>query len=697
MSSELEDTLAQTTAQLAIIHPAYENVAGRILMGRIHKETPDSFRECLEELTSGTRVAAKGSKILTDTFVDSAKILMPFLEVAMVKDRDFELPYFSVRAMEHCYLLRKETRIVERPQHMYMRIAVAIHGQELPSVVHTYNLLSSMYYVHSSPTMTNCGTVNARLTHSFAVSFDGRTEHGITRSMQQIMTLTAGGGDVGVSLANVPASGLIDTALTMTKGGVKVRRGVATVFIEPWHPDIDKFLELHEEFVMDTSRERAVFFGLWIPDLFMSRVAACEKWSLFDPEDVLELTKAFGDNFSLLYTDYEGQRLFRKELPARDIWSRILEVQRRTGGPNVVYKDNANRKSNQRHLGTVTHSTLCADLLQPCSTYETAVCNTATIVLPLFVNRERRLDFALLHDVSKVIVRNLNRIGIIGRYPSPTAAFGYSRNRSIGIGVLGLADAFIALRLAFESQAAIRMGGLILETIYHAAMEASCELVEEYGIYPTFMGSPLSNGQFQFDLWEEPVSNFRYNWDALRTKIRSQGVANSEVVVLMSTGDITQVSGHSEGCEPSIGNIFVRIMHAEEYVALSSNLVYDLEQDGLWNDEIRLQIMAAQGSVQSILPLPLWIKALYKTPWEINPRAVVDHAISRGPFVCQSQSLTLYIDNNTAEALDSLHFYAWRRGLKTGLFFLRSTTMNMFKRITSKIYQIALGESVDEE
>ncbi|KDR72121.1 hypothetical protein GALMADRAFT_229233 [Galerina marginata CBS 339.88] len=667
------DALAQATAQLAIIHPTYEKVAGRILVGRIHKETPDSFSKYLAELTSGR------SKILSDKFVHAAKSLMSFLEPALVTARDFELSYSSVRAMEQCYLLRKDTRLVERPQYMYMRIAVAIHGQELPAIIQTYNMLSCMYYVHSSPTMSNCGTAKAQLTQSFALPFDGSTEHGVSRSMQQIMSLTGGGGNVGISLANVPASG-----------------GIATVFIEPWHPDILKFLELQEQFDLDCSRGRAVFFGLWVPDLFMTRIIARQQWSLFDPEEVPELTKACGDSFNLLYTVYEGRGLARRSVSAHDIWIRILEVQRRTGGPYLVYKDHSNRKSNQRHLGTVTQSTLCADLMQYSSTYETSVCNTATVVLPLFVTKDGEFEFAFLHSVVKVIVRNLNRIGLIARYPSPTAAFGYSRNRSIGIGILGLADVFIALRLPYDSHAAILTSRLILETIYHAAMEASCELVEEYGIYPTFMGSPLSNGQFQFDLWEEPVSNVRYNWDALRQKIRSQGVANSEVVVLMSTGDITQVAGYSEGCEPSIGNLFVRILHKERYAALSPCLVGDLEREGLWNENIRLQLMTDRGSVQSILPLPLWIKSLYKTAWEINPRIVVNHAVARGPFVCQSQSLTLYVDSNTADTLDSLYFYAWRRGLKTGLYYLRATTTSMIKRITDRICQMALGDDVDD-
>ncbi|PPQ72612.1 hypothetical protein CVT26_004086 [Gymnopilus dilepis] len=619
----------------------------------------------------------------------------------------------AVRTLERSYLLRDGDKIFERPQYMFLRVAIGIHGPKLMPVLETYDLLSKMYYTHASPTLFHAGTTCGQLSSCFLLPLDTTSPQGTHATLSECATISREGGGIGLSVTQHPALGetrkrrqshgitpvlqLFDASLAITEQSENKRPGAIAVYLEPWHLDIVSFLDMRRNRGNDAKKGRRLFYALWIPDIFMQRVRSGETWSLFSPGDVPDLLTTFGERFNKAYNMYEKNAKARREIPARTLWKSILECQIETGGPFMLYKDAVNAKSNQQHLGIITHSNLCTEIVQYSTAHETATCNLASLVLPSYVTKEKflqtnKFDFDELHRVTKIVVKNLNRVMDVTTHPTPAAQLSDTMHRAIGVGIQGLSDTLIALDIPYESPLAVFFSTNVMETMYHAALEASCDLVDEYGNYPSYTGSPISHGQLQFDLWKRPIQDSRYNWTELRERIKTRGLANSLLIALMPTAMTSQLTGCIEGFEPMlryavalltdpfllieplpwVSNIYTRRVLSGDYQMLSPQLVDRLEKHGLWSNEIRLKIMAERGSVQNIPELPDKIRQLFKTAWEISPTKVIEHAAARAPFVDQSQSMSLFVANPDIQKLTSIHFYAWGKGLKTGMYYLHS-------------------------
>jgi len=578
--------------------------------------------------------------------------------------------------------------VVERPQHMYMRVALGIHKQDIESAIQTYHLMSERWFTHATPTLFNAGTPKPQMSSCFLLTMKDDSIDGIYDTLKQTAKISQSAGGIGLSIHNVRATGSYiggtngtsngiipmlkvfnDTARYVDQGGGK-RKGAFAIYLEPWHADIIAFLDLRKNHGKEEMRARDLFYALWMPDLFMKRVEADGNWSLFCPNEAPGLAECFGPAFEQLYERYEAEGRARKTIKAQELWFAILEAQIETGTPYLLYKDAANRKSNQQNLGTIKSSNLCTEILEYTSADEVAVCNLASLALPRFVN-EGRFDFEKLYEVTYQVTKNLNRIIDHNYYPVEEARRSNLRHRPIGLGVQGLADVFILLRLPFESELAKMLNKNIFETIYFAAMTASKDLAQKEGAYETFAGSPLSKGSFQFDLWNVQPSD-RHDWETLRAEVIQYGVRNSLLVAPMPTASTSQILGNNECFEPYTSNIYVRRVLSGEFIIVNKHLLKDLVQLGLWNDAMKNKIIAANGSVQQINEIPDHIKALYKTVWEIKQRHLIDLAADRGVYICQSQSLNLFVDNPTAAKLTSMHFYAWKKGLKTGMYYLRT-------------------------
>ncbi|KAJ3488440.1 hypothetical protein NLI96_g2870 [Meripilus lineatus] len=612
------------------------------------------------------------------------------LDSAIIYDRDFNYNFFGFKTLERSYLLKLNGRTAERPQHMLMRVAVGIHGSDIERVIETYTLMSERYFTHASPTLFNAGTPNPQMSSCFLVCMKDDSIEGIYDTLKSCAMISKTAGGIGLSIHNIRATGSYiagtngysngivpmlraydATARYVDQGGNK-RPGAFAIYVEPWHADIFEFIDLRKNHGKEEVRARDLFYALWIPDLFMKRVEANQQWSLFCPNEAPGLHEVWGEEFERKYEEYERSGRARKTIDAQKLWYAILEAQIETGGPFMCYKDHANAKSNQQNLGTIKSSNLCTEIIEYSSPDETAVCNLASIALPAFVNvSSRSYDFKKLHDIAKVVAFNLNRIIDRNYYPIPEARKSNMRHRPIGIGVQGLADTFMLLKLPFESPEARLLNKQIFETIYHAAAEASCELAAVEGTYETYEGSPASEGRFQYDLWNVAPSDL-WDWATLKEKVARDGLRNSLLLAPMPTASTSQILGYNECFEPYTSNIYTRRVLAGEFQVVCPWLLKDLVERDLWSDQMKNLIIANNGSIQAIPSIPDDIKAIYKTVWEISQKKVLDLAADRGAFICQSQSLNVHLQSPTVGQLTSMHFYGWKKGLKTGMYYLRT-------------------------
>jgi ribonucleoside-diphosphate reductase alpha chain len=688
-TTELDNLAAETAASLATKHPDYAILASRIAVSNLHKNTIKSFSETMKKLYLYVdKSNGKKSPLLADDVWQVIEDNAEVLDSTIIYDRDFSFDYFGFKTLEKAYLLKVDGKIVERPQHMFMRVSVGIHKSDVDSVIKTYNLLSERWFTHATPTLFNAGTPKAQMSSCFLLTMKEDSIDGIYDTLKQTAKISQSAGGIGLAIHDIRATGSYiggtngtsngivpmlrvfnDTARYVDQGGGK-RKGAFAVYIEPWHADIFAFLDLRKNHGKEEMRARDLFYALWICDLFMKRVEADGQWSLFCPNEAPGLSDCHGEAFEKLYTQYEAEGRARKTIKAQELWFAILDSQIETGTPYMLYKDAANSKSNQQNLGTIKSSNLCTEIIEYTSPDEVAVCNLASIALPRFVINGT-FDMDKLYEVTYQATLNLNKIIDYNYYPVEEAKNSNMRHRPIGLGVQGLADAFILLRLPFESDLAKILNKNIFETIYFAAMTASKDLALKEGAYESFHGSPLSKGKFQFDLWNVQPSD-RWDWETLRKEVVEHGVRNSLLVAPMPTASTSQILGNNECFEPYTSNIYSRRVLSGEFIIVNKHLLKDLVSLGLWNNDMKNRIIAANGSIQKINEIPANLKELYKTVWEIKQRNLIDMAADRGAFICQSQSLNLFVDNPTSSKLTSMHFYGWKKGLKTGMYYLRS-------------------------
>ncbi|HEY4148139.1 MAG TPA: ribonucleoside-diphosphate reductase subunit alpha [Chitinophagaceae bacterium] len=688
-TSELDNLAAETAASLTSTHPDYALLASRIAVSNLHKNTQKSFSETMRKLYFYTDPkTGKKAPLLADDVWELVEKNAELLDSTIIYDRDFGFDYFGFKTLERSYLLKLEGKIAERPQHMYMRVAIGIHKNDIDSAIKTYNLMSERWYTHGTPTLFNAGTPKPQMSSCFLLTMKSDSIDGIYDTLKQTAKISQSAGGIGLSIHNIRATGSYisgtngtsngiipmlrvfnDTARYVDQGGGK-RKGAFAVYLEPWHADIFEFLDLRKNHGKEEMRARDLFYALWISDLFMKRVESNGQWSLFCPHESPGLADCWGDEFEALYTRYEQEGKARKTIKAQDLWFAVLDAQIETGTPYLLYKDSANRKSNQQNLGTIKSSNLCTEILEYTSSDEIAVCNLASLALPRYVV-DGKFDHQKLYEITYHVTENLNRVIDHNYYPLEEARNSNMRHRPIGLGVQGLADAFILLRLPFESAAAQQLNKEIFETIYFAAMTASMDLAKRDGAYESFPGSPLSKGRFQFDMWDVTPTS-RWDWASLREEVMTHGVRNSLLVAPMPTASTSQILGNNECFEPYTSNIYTRRVLSGEFVVVNKHLLKDLVQRGLWTDDIKNKIIAANGSVQRIEEIPAELKELYKTVWEIKQRTLIDMAADRGAYICQSQSLNLFVDTPSSGKLTSMHFYAWKKGLKTGMYYLRT-------------------------
>lgn len=674
---------------MSTIHPDYSLLASRIAVSNLHKNTTKSFSSTMSDLYH--YVEAKTglpSGLIDDDVYAVIEQHAALLDSTIIYDRDFSFDYFGFKTLERSYLLKLNGKVAERPQHMYMRVAVGIHLDNIDEVIKTYHLLSERWFTHATPTLFNAGTPKPQMSSCFLLTMKDDSIEGIYDTLKQTARISQSAGGIGLSIHNIRATGSYisgtngtsngiipmlrvfnDTARYVDQGGGK-RKGAFAIYLEPWHADVFDFLDLRKNHGKEEARARDLFYALWISDLFMERVEANGDWSLFCPHEAPGLADCFGDEHTALYIKYEQEGRARKTVKAQDLWFAILDAQIETGTPYMLYKDACNRKSNQQHLGTIRNSNLCTEIVEYCAPDEVAVCNLASIALPRFVI-DGAFDHQKLYDVTYQATYNLNRIIDRNYYPVEEARNSNMRHRPIGLGVQGLADTFILLRLPFESAEAKQLNIDIAETMYFAAMTASKDLAKVEGTYSSYAGSPLSKGAFQFDFWGVIPGN-RWNWPALQQEIKQYGVRNSLLIAPMPTASTSQILGNNECFEPYTSNIYVRRVLSGEFVIVNKYLLKDLVALGLWNDEMKNRIIAANGSVANIEEIPQEIRDIYKTVWEIKQRTLIDMAADRGAYICQSQSLNLFVQQPNKAKLTSMHFYAWKKGLKTGMYYLRT-------------------------
>ncbi|MBK6835639.1 MAG: ribonucleoside-diphosphate reductase subunit alpha [Bacteroidetes bacterium] len=687
----LDNLAAETAASLTTNHPDYALLASRIAVSNLHKNTTKSFSKTIEELYNYIDPKTNTSaKLIADDVYEIVMANAQILDSTIIYDRDFGYDYFGFKTLERSYLLKMNNKIAERPQHMIMRVAVGIHKDDINSAIETYNLMSERWFTHATPTLFNAGTPKPQMSSCFLLQMQDDSIEGIYNTLKQTARISQSAGGIGLSIHNVRATGSYikgtngtsngiipmlkvfnETARYVDQGGGK-RKGSIAVYIEPWHADIYQFLDIRKNHGKEEARARDLFTAMWISDLFMKRVEAEGEWSLFCPNEAPGLGDCWGDEFEALYTRYEAEGRARKVIPARELWAAIIESQIETGNPYMLFKDAANRKSNQQNLGTIKSSNLCTEIMEYTSADEIAVCNLASIALPRFVDLEKgTFDHQKLFEVTYTATKNLNKIIDRNYYPVPEARNSNMRHRPIGLGVQGLADVFIMMRFPFESEEARQMNKDIFETIYYAAMTASKDLAKVEGPYETYQGSPISKGIFQFDMWDVTPSN-RWEWDILREEVMKHGVRNSLLVAPMPTASTSQILGNNECFEPYTSNIYSRGVLSGNFVVVNKHLLKDLVKLGMWNENLKNKIIAANGSVQNIDEIPQNIKDIYKTVWEIKQRSIIDMSADRGAYICQSQSLNLFIQDANFAKLSSAHFYSWKKGLKTGMYYLRT-------------------------
>ncbi len=698
-TTELDNLAAETAASLTTRHPDYAVLASRIAVSNLHKNTTKSFSQTMRNLHAYVHsVTGRKMPLIADDVMDIINEHADLLDSTIIYDRDYGFDFFGFKTLEKSYLLKIHGKIAERPQHMYMRVALGIHKQDLESAIKTYHLMSERWFTHATPTLFNAGTPKPQMSSCFLLTMKDDSIDGIYDTLKQTAKISQSAGGIGLAIHNIRATGSYiggtngssngiipmlrvfnDTARYVDQGGGK-RKGAFAIYLEPWHADVFDFLELRKNHGKEELKARDLFYALWMPDLFMKRVESDGDWSLFCPNEAPGLQDCFGEAFETLYAKYEAEGRARRKVKAQELWFAILEAQVETGTPYLLYKDAANSKSNQQNLGTIKSSNLCTEIMEYTSPDEVAVCNLASLSLPRFVTNGS-FDHQKLFEVTAEVTKNLNKIIDGNFYPIEEARNSNMKHRPIGIGVQGLADVFIMLRLPFDSELAGMLNKNIFETIYFAAMTTSMQLAREQGAYESFMGSPVSKGIFQFDMWGVTPSD-RWDWQSLKVEVKRNGIRNSLLLAPMPTASTSQIFGNNECFEPYTSNIYSRRVLSGEFVIVNKHLLKDLIQLGLWNNDMKNRIILANGSVQGIEEIPADIREIYKTVWEIKQRRLIDMAADRGAFICQSQSLNLFVDKPTTAKLTSMHFYAWKKGLKTGMYYLRSQAASQAVQFT---------------
>lgn len=713
-TTELDNLAAETAASMTVRHPDYASLASRIAVSNLHKNTKKSFSGAMYDLFN--YVNPKNGKKAPLLAEDVFEIIMKHADVldsSIIYDRDFQFDYFGFKTLEKSYLLKVDGRIAERPQHMFMRVAIGIHRNDIEAAIETYNLMSERWFTHATPTLFNAGTPKPQMSSCFLLTMKEDSIEGIYDTLRSCAQISQSAGGIGLSIHNIRATGSYirgtngtsngiipmlrvfnDTARYVDQGGGK-RKGSFAIYLEPWHADIFEFLDLKKNHGKEEMRARDLFYALWIPDLFMKRVKENGMWPLFCPNEAPGLAEVYGEEFEKLFTTYEEEGRARKMVKAQDLWFAIVQSQIETGTPYMLYKDACNKKSNQQNLGTIKSSNLCTEIIEYTAPDEVAVCNLASIALSRFT-KDGAFDHQKLFEVTKVVTRNLNKIIDGNFYPVEAARRSNLRHRPIGIGVQGLADVFIQLRMPFDSPEAIRLNKEIFETIYYAAVTASKDLAAAEGTYETYEGSPMSKGIMQFDMWNVTPGD-RWDWDFLRAEVKKHGVRNSLLLAPMPTASTSQILGNNECFEPYTSNIYTRRVLSGEFIVVNKHLLKDLVKLGIWNNALKNKVIAANGSIQNIAEIPQAIKDIYKTVWEIKQKVVIDMAADRGAFICQSQSLNLFMQEPSVSKITSMHFYGWEKGLKTGMYYLRTKAATDAVKFTVEKEHVELPQAETEE
>tara|TARA_B110000008_G_scaffold276234_1_gene315146 strand:+ start:1706 stop:4156 length:2451 start_codon:yes stop_codon:yes gene_type:complete len=689
-TTELDNLAAEVAATNAVTHPDYAQLASRIAVSNLHKATKKSFTECMKDLHEYVDpITGQNASLIADDVWEIIQKNSELLDSSIIYDRDFSYDFFGFKTLERSYLLKIQGEIAERPQQMLMRVAVGIHKDDMDSAIETYNMMSEGWFTHATPTLFNAGTPKPQMSSCFLLTMKEDSITGIYDTLQQCAKISQNAGGIGLAIHDIRATGSYikgtngtsngivpmlrvfnDTARYVDQGGGK-RKGSFAIYIEPWHADVFDFLELRKNHGKEEQRARDLFYALWTPDLFMKRVEENGDWTLMCPNECPGLSDTWGPEFEALYTKYESEGKGRKTIKAQDLWFKVLESQMETGTPYMLYKDAANSKSNQQNLGTIRSSNLCTEIIEYTAPDEVAVCNLASVAIPKFVKEDRTFDHDKLFEVTYRVTRNLNRVIDRNYYPIPEARNSNMRHRPIGLGVQGLADAFILMRFPFDSEEARQLNKDVFETMYYAACTASKDMAKEEGAYETFEGSPASQGKLQFDMWDVQPSD-RWEWDILKDEIKEHGMRNSLLVAPMPTASTAQILGNNECFEPYTSNIYTRRTLSGEFIVVNKHLLRDLTKLGLWDDDMKNRLIAANGSIQNIPEIPENLKVLYRTSWEISQKAILEMAADRGAYICQSQSLNIFMENVTNSKLTSMHFYAWKKGLKTGMYYLRT-------------------------
>ena len=732
-TTKIDELTAEQCATMATQHPDYGTLAAYIIVSNHHKTTPPTFHEAMRQLHEFTDVRDQPSPLISDEFWATVCNKRDELEAMIDMSRDFLIDYFGFKTLERSYLMRTNGKTVERPQYMWLRVSVGIHGSNLEKVRATYELMSHKYFTHATPTLFNAGTLKPQLSSCYLIAMESDSIDGIFNTLKECANISKHAGGIGVHVHNIRAggshirgtngtsNGLVpmlrvfnNTARYIDQGGK--RNGTIAVYLEPWHADITHFLEMKMNHGDEDAKGRDLFYALWVPDLFMARVKTNAEWSLFCPDECPGLSDVYGDEFDALYVRYEAEGRQRGKVKARDLWFRILDSQMETGTPYLCYKDAVNKKTNQKNLGVIRSSNLCSEIMEYSDDKETAVCNLASIALNRFITGGDKLttarhetclgpphpqlqeggvrgamlgtlgspvfDFEKLHEVTRIVTENLNRVIDVNYYPTPKTRVSNMAHRPIGIGIQGLADTFMLLDLAFSSDEARVLNKRIFETMYHAALTASCDLAEQHGAYSTFAGSPASQGILQYDMWGVEPESGRYDWTTLKARIVKHGLRNSLLLAPMPTASTSQILGNTECFEPISSNIYTRRTMAGEFILVNRHLIADLQAAGLWNEGVKNNIVANKGSAQHIGGLSEHLKRKYCTVWEIPMKHVIDMAADRGAFICQSQSMNLWMEDPNYAALTSMHFYAWSKGLKTGMYYLRRKARHQPQQFT---------------
>ncbi len=717
-TSELDNLAAEIAATMTTTHPDYASLAARISVSNLHKNTLKSFSETMKDLYEYVNpITGKKAPLLSDEVYKVIKKNAEELDSKIIYNRDFGYDYFGFKTLERSYLLKINGQIVERPQHMLMRVSVGIHLDDLEAVIETYELMSKKYFTHATPTLFNSGTPKPQMSSCFLLTMQDDSIDGIYDTLKQTAKISQSAGGIGLSIHNIRSTGSYisgtngtsngivpmlrvfnDTARYVDQGGGK-RKGSFAIYIEPWHSDIFDFLDLKKNHGKEEMRARDLFYAMWVPDLFMKRVEENAEWTLMCPNECPGLYDCHGDEFDKLYLKYEKKSKGRKTIKARELWEKILESQIETGTPYMLYKDSANRKSNQKNLGTIRSSNLCTEILEYTSKDEIAVCNLASIALPMFVE-DGEFNHEKLYEVTVRVTKNLNKVIDRNYYPVKEAENSNFRHRPIGLGVQGLADAFIELRMPFTSEKAKELNQDIFETLYFAALQASVEESKKDGPYKTYKGSPISKGEFQHNMWgikDEELSG-RWDWAKLRKDVLKHGVRNSLLVAPMPTASTSQILGNNECFEPYTSNLYTRRVLSGEFIIVNKHLLKDLVELGLWNEDMKHELMRSNGSIQDIKQIPDELKELYKTVWEMSMKDIIDMARHRGYFIDQSQSLNLFMEGATMSKLTSMHFYGWKSGLKTGMYYLRTkSAVDAIKFTLEKKEKAEVEETVEVE